>query len=126
MAPTKSRSQRKAAFLQAAEEMYEHLEAWYDAHPAATFEELEQELRQQRRELMGGTLATLIVGRDSGYQASAPPCSKCGQPLAFEGYRPWTVKGLEGDSVLDRAYYTCPACAGEAFSPSGSETGFAG
>jgi hypothetical protein len=126
MAPTKSRSQREAAFLQAAGEMYERLEAWYDAHPAATFEELEQELRQQRRELMGGAVATLIVGRDSGYQPSAPPCHQCGQPLAFEGYRPWTVKGLEGDSVLERAYYVCPACAGEAFSPSGSETGFAG
>ena len=36
MAPTKSRSQRKAAFLQAASEMYECLEAWYDAHPADT------------------------------------------------------------------------------------------
>ena len=126
MAPTKSRSQRKAAFLQAANEMYERLEAWYDAHPAATFEELEQEVRQQRRELMGGALATLIVGRDSGYQPSAPPCRECGQPMTFEAYRPWTVKGLEGDSVLERAYYGCPACAGAAFSPSGSETGFAG
>jgi hypothetical protein len=126
MAPTQSRSQRKAAFLQAAGEMYERLESWYDAHPAATFEEIEQELRPQRRELMGGGLATLIVGRDSGYQPSAPPCPQCGRPMAFEGYRPWTVKGLEGDSVLDRAYYVCPACAGAAFSPSGSETGVAG
>lgn len=126
MAPTKSRSQRKAAFLQAADEMYERLEAWYDAHPAATFEELEQELRPQRRALMGDALATLIVGRDSGYQPSAPPCPQCGQPLTLEGYRPWTVKGLEGDSVLERAYYVCPACAGAAFSPSGSETGLAG
>ena len=41
MAPTQSRSQRKAAFFQAASEMYECLEAWYNAHPAATFEELE-------------------------------------------------------------------------------------
>ena len=125
MAPTQSLSQRKAAFLQAASEMSERLEGWYDAHPAATFEEIEQELRQQRRELMGGALATLIVGRDSGYQASAPPCPQCGQLLAFEGYRPWTVKGLEGDSVLDRAYYVCPACAGQTFPPSGSETGVA-
>src|SRR5512134_928020 len=101
MAPTQSRSQGKAAFLQAASAMYERLEAWYDAHPAATFEELEQEVRQQRRELMGGALATLVVGRDSGYQTGAPPCPQCGQPMAFEGYRPWTVKGLEGDSVLE-------------------------
>ena len=75
MAPTKSRSQRKAAFLQAAGEMYERLEVWYDAHAAATFEEIEQELRQQRRELMGGVLATLIVGRDTlpGPGPAVPP-----------------------------------------------------
>ena len=74
---------------------------------------------------MGGALATLIVGRDSGYQRSAPLCPQCEQALAFEGYRPWTVKGLEGDSVLGRAHYVCPACAGQTFSPSGSETGVA-
>ena len=119
MAPTQSRSQRKAAFLQAADEMYERLEAWYDSHPAATFEELEAAVRPQRRALVGGLLARLIVGRDSGFQPTAPPCRKCQQPMTFEAYRAWTVKGLEGDSVLDRAYYVCPACAGETFSPSG-------
>ena len=125
MAPTKSRSRRKTAFVAAASEMYDRLEAWYDEHPDATFEEIEQELRQRRRELMGDTLALLIVGRDSGQQPNAPPCEQCGQAMTFEGYRSWTVKGLEGDTVLKRAYYVCPACAGEAFSPSGSETGLA-
>lgn len=126
MAPTKSRSQRKAAFEQAARAMYDRMETWYDAHPNASFEELEQELRQERRVLMGETLATLIVGRDSGQRATAPPCEKCRQPLVFEGYRPWTVKGLEGDTVLERAYYVCSACAGETFSPSGSEAAATG
>jgi hypothetical protein len=125
MAPTESRSRRKSAFVEAASEMYDRLEAWYDQHPDATFEELEQELRPRRRELMGDTLALLIVGRDSGQQPNAPPCRRCGQPMTFEGYRSWTVKGLEGDAVLRRAYYLFPACAGEAFSPSGSETGLA-
>ena len=77
MAPTKSRSQRKAAFLQAAGEMCERLEAWYDTHPTATFEAIAAEVRPQRRELLGGLLATLIVGRDSGFQPNAPPCRKC-------------------------------------------------
>ena len=126
MAPTQSRSQRKAVFLQAAGEMYEKLEVWYAAHPAATFAEIDAEVRPQRRELMGGALATLSVGRDSGYPPSAPPCRKCQQAMTFEAYRSWTVKGLEGDSVLERAYYVCPACAGETFSPSGSETGVTG
>ncbi len=70
---------------------------------------------------MGGTLETLIVGRDSGFDVEPPRCPKCGQPMEFEGYHPWTVKGLEGDSKLERAYYTCPACGEQGFSPSGPE-----
>ena len=94
-------------------------EAWYDAHSAATFEEIAAEVRPQRRALLGGLLATLIVGRASGFQPSAPPCRKCQRPMTFEAYRAWTVKGPEGDSILERAYYVCPACAGQTSSPSG-------
>jgi hypothetical protein len=99
--------------------MYERLEEWYDRHPEASFEEIEEELRRERRGLMGETAATLIEGRDRGFRLEAPHCEKCGGSMAFKDYRPWTIKGLEGDTVLDRAYYTCPACSGEGFSPSG-------
>ena len=113
-APTQSRSQRKAAFLQAAEDMYERLEGWYDAHPAATFEELEQELRAAASGTDGGCAGHAHRGARQWLPGQcAGACPQCRQPLAFEGYRPWTVKGLEGDSVLDRAYYVCPACAGQ-------------
>ena len=121
MSRKKSRTQRKAEFMQAAGAMYESMEDWYDAHPNASFEEIEEEMRRQRRELMGGALETLIVGRDSGLAVEPPECPKCGQPMTFEGYHPWTVKGLEGDSKLERAYYTCPACGEQGFSPSGPE-----
>ena len=121
MSRKKSRTQRKAEFMQAAEAMYERMEDWYDAHPDASFEEIEDEMRQQRRELMGGTLETLIAGRDSGFRVEPPTCPQCGQPMVCEGYHAWTVKGLEGDSKLERAYYTCPACAEQGFSPSGPE-----
>jgi predicted RNA-binding Zn-ribbon protein involved in translation (DUF1610 family) len=117
----KSRTQRKAEFLKAAEAMYERMEDWYDAHPDASFEEIEEEMRRQRRGLMGSTLETLIVGRDTGFDVEPPKCPKCGQAMVFEAYRRWTVKGLEGDSRLERAYYTCPACGAQGFSPSGSE-----
>lgn len=125
MSRQKSRTQRKAEFMQAAAAMYERLEDWYDAHPAASFEELEVEVRRERRTLMGQALATLIMGRDTGFAVQPPVCGQCGEPQAFIAYRPWTVKGLEGDSTLERAYYTCPRCAGQGFSPSGSEAGVA-
>ena len=52
----------RAAFERAAGAMYDRWEAWSDAHPDARGEDLEQELRQQRRELMGSTPTLLIVG----------------------------------------------------------------
>jgi hypothetical protein len=120
--PRLSRAQRRAEFLKLAEQHFEALEEWYDAHPDASFEEIEGEARRQRRELMGAALTLVINSRDSGYQLEAPRCPSCGVRMAFEGYRSKQVVGLEGDSQLQRAYYVCPAGHGETLFPPGSET----
>ena len=52
MAGRMSPGQRKAAFLSLAEDAYAELESWYDAHPEASFEQIENVARQKRRELM--------------------------------------------------------------------------
>lgn len=122
MAGRRSRSQRRAEFLEAAGEMFDNLEEWYDQHPDASFGEIEAEARKRRRVLMGEVLQTLVEGGDSGFQLEPPGCPQCDQPMNFEGYRRWTVRGLEGDAVLKRAYYVCPNCCGETFFPSGQET----
>jgi hypothetical protein len=119
MAPTMSHAQRRAAFLECATRMFDALEDWYDAHPDASFGEIEAEARRQRRELMGRALAILINGRDRGFQLEAPPCQKCRQPMEFQRYRGWTIYGLEGDTRLVRAYYVCPKCPGETLFPPG-------
>ena len=121
-----SRAQRRAAFLERAVQMFDVLEDWYDEHPDASFGEIEAEARRQRRELMGQALALLINGRDCGFQLEAPRCQKCSQPMEFEGYRGWTIYGLEGDTRLERAYYVCPDCSGETFFPPEPETAAAG
>jgi DNA-directed RNA polymerase subunit RPC12/RpoP len=117
MAQTQTGAERKAEFMAAAAQMYEQLETWYEAHPDASFGEIEAEARRRRRELMGSALATLINGRDSGYQAQRPTCAACGQAMEFEGYRRWGVSGLEGDTTLRRAYYVCPRCNGQTLFP---------
>ena len=117
-----SRAQRRAAFLEAAADLFAYLDAWYDQHPDATFEELEAQARPQRRSLMGSTLALLINGRDCGMQLAPPPCPHCGAALDFEGYRQRTVVGLEGDTRLERAYYTCPHCEKQTLFPPRRQT----
>jgi len=101
--------------------MYAGLEDWYDQHPAASLGEIEAEARRRRRALMGQALQVLINARDSGYQLTLPVCPTCQQPMEFEGYRPWRVCGLEGDTTLERAYYVCPQCEGQTFFPLGPE-----
>ena len=109
-----------------ASRVYRELEAWRDAHPDATYDEIEQEVRRRRPGLMGTFIELLINGRTTGMQPEAPPCPKCGSETSFEGYRPWRVRGLEGETVLERAYYRCLKCKRQEFFPPGRETGPAG
>jgi hypothetical protein len=121
-----SRAQREQAFMEEARRMFNALEAWYDGHPDATFGEIEQEARSERRTFMGRALATLINGRDTGAQVQPPRCAVCGVEMTFEGYRDWTVYGLEGDTSLERAYYVCPDCDGQGLFPPGPQAEVAG
>jgi hypothetical protein len=115
-----SRAQRREQFLQYALEAFEALEEWYDEHPEATFEEIEQEARRRRRELMGKTIEIVINGRSTGHELEPPRCPQCGEAMEFHEYRGKLVRGLEGNSRLQRAYYICPQGCRETFFPPGS------
>lgn len=117
MSRPQSCARRQAAFLEEAKRMYDQLEEWYDAHPQASFGEIEAEARKRRRELMGKALAQLVNGRDTGTQVELPKCKQCAGEMKFEGYRDWSIHGLEGDSMLERAYYVCPECEGQTLFP---------
>ena len=120
-----SRARRRKAVLQAAEEMVDRLEGWYDAHPEASFGEIEQRARQERRQFMGQVLEIVVNGRDTGFCLQPPRCERCGGEMEFKGYRPWTIYGLEGDTKLERAYYVCPDCEEETLFPPGPQTAVA-
>jgi hypothetical protein len=122
MARRMSRQQRKESFLAAASDAYEELETWYDAHPEATFGEIEEEARKKRRELMGKALGILVNGRDTGYQIEGLQCARCGRWMEYKGERfKRTVYSFEGDVDLERAYYVCPECEEETVFPPGQE-----
>jgi hypothetical protein len=117
-----SRAARQAAFLQQAAVAFEELDRWYDEHPEATFAEIEQKGREKRRELMGKALEIVINGHRTGAEEEPPHCPQCGAEMRLHDYRPKRVRGLEGDSELERAYYVCPQGCGETLFPPGPTT----
>jgi hypothetical protein len=75
----------------------------YHAHPAATFLEMEPELRKHRRVLMGETAELTLRRGDLGASAAAPWCERCGREMKFKGYPEKEVLGLEGEAEIPRA-----------------------
>lgn len=112
-----TRTERKAAFMKQAVEMFDELENWYDQNPEASFEEIEGRARQARRKLMGESLGVMINGRDVGKTEETPRCDGCGQKMVFKDYRRKKVYGLEGETELERAYYVCEVCEKQTFFP---------
>lgn len=105
-----SRSEARQAFMAESEKLWERYNAWYDAHPGATFDEMDAEVGEEGRAHMG-KLVELTLRRDNlGAQAEAPQCERCGREMVFKGYPKKGVHGLKADVELGRAYYVCPAC----------------
>ncbi len=103
-------SAAREAFMKRAEELWDEFNAWYDDHPDATFDEMEEELGLQRRTVLGELLELSLQRRDLGAGPEAPACERCGRPMVFKGYGRKKVHGLEVDAEIPRAYYVCPHC----------------
>jgi hypothetical protein len=104
-----------------ATELWDTANAWYRDHPEATFDEIEEQLGQQRRGFLGELVELLLRQGDLGATAEAPDCRKCGKPMEFKGYPPKTVHGLDVDVKIPRGYFYCPTCQ-VGISPPGSAT----
>jgi len=118
-----TQSEAHAEFLSAAEQLWVTFIAWHDAHPGATFDEMEQELGQQGRVLLGDTLTLALRRGDLGAEPEAPKCEQCGRTMIFKGYPEKSIHGLRADAEVPRAYYVCPHCQAGVFPPgSASET----
>ena len=104
-------------FLRQAEEYWDSFNAWHKEHPEATFDEMEEELGQQRRGFLGDFLALSLRQGDLGATPEAPSCKQCGKPMTFKGYPEKKIQGLEAEATIPRAYYVCPTCGEGLFPP---------
>jgi len=110
------------ALIQRAEEAFDELQAWCEAHSGYRLLELEEQALVIRQRLMGQMMSSLVAQREAGLSAGGVTCAKCGGKLEDRGQQSRTVQGPEGAVELRRRYYYCSSCK-EGFFPSGSSAG---
>lgn len=99
-----------------AAEMEEGLRRWRQAHPQASWDEIETEVQRQLAGLQAELMATL-TGPESE-SAESPACPACGERMRSCGQRTRQVLTRMGRWVsLERAYAVCPACGTGLFPP---------
>jgi hypothetical protein len=112
----KSEGRRQAEFGAAAEGMYVRLRQWRAAHPQASFDEIGEQVRQERQRLMAKLMGELAAQpEESGTEREV--CAGCGEVMAPKGKRGRGVSHLEGDVRLVREYHHCDECQRGLFPP---------
>jgi hypothetical protein len=113
----KSEATRQEEFVEAAEAMYVRLREWRAAHLEASFDEIGNQVRQERQRLMGMLLGELAAQPEEVF--SAPEvCEECGRELAPKGKQERGVSHLEGEVRIEREHHHCDKCQSGLFSPS--------
>jgi ribosomal protein S27AE len=95
------------------------LDAWRQAHPKATWAEIEAAVEAQLGPLRAALLRETAMASDAAQLArDVPACPECGGRLTAAGARRRRLRSEE-DVVLEleRTYARCPACGTGLFPP---------
>lgn len=106
-------------WLADAADRFAALDAWRQAHPTATWAELEAAVEAQLGPLRAAVLGdTALASEAADLSGARPACPACGEALTAAGTRRRQLRG-EGDAALtlERTYARCPACGAGLFPP---------
>lgn len=99
------------------------IKAWRQAHPTATFVEIENEVHRCLMQLEAQVLQDAAQASESREWShisgqAGPVCPTCATPLEARGQHQRTLQGNGGENVeLTRTYGTCPKCGAGLFPP---------
>lgn len=104
-------------------EILTEIKEWRQAHPKATYVEIEDEVHQRMMQLEARVLQDAVqasASREWGKASGLPAalCPRCALPLQARGKHKRTLQGNGGQPVtLNRTYGTCPKCGESLFPP---------
>ena len=105
------------------EEILSGMKEWRQAHPEATFREIEEVVHQRMSRLEALMVQeTALTSEKTDWGSTPgerrPTCPTCGTPLQARGKQKRALQGRGGASVhLTRSYGTCPKCGTGFFPP---------
>jgi hypothetical protein len=100
-------------------ERFATLDAWRQAHPKATWSEIEAAVEAQLGPLRAALLRDTALASDAAHLGGErPTCPACGEDLRPAGTRRRRLRGEQGAAMeLERTYARCPACGTGLFPP---------
>jgi hypothetical protein len=106
-------------WLAEATERFAALDAWRQAHPKATWAEIEAAVDAQLGPLRAQMLGETAMASEAATLAGErPACPACGARLQAAGARRRRLRGdRELPIDLERSYARCPACGTGLFPP---------
>ena len=105
----KSEQRRQEEFVEQARAMYVRLRGWRAANLEASFDEVADQVTQERQKLMAGLLGELAAQPEEE-PGEAEVCEGCGKELTPKGKRERGVGHLEGEVRIAREYHYCDEC----------------
>jgi NADH pyrophosphatase NudC (nudix superfamily) len=120
-----SKKDREMDWKSISEEALSGVKEWREAHPKATFQEIEQavdeRLNRLRARMLQDVAQSSAASDWSGVSGeSSPVCPNCGGPLRKRGKHSRQLQSSRGSSIhLERQFASCLDC-GYSFFPPGS------
>jgi DNA-directed RNA polymerase subunit RPC12/RpoP len=105
--------------LTEAADRFAALDAWRQAHPRATWDEIEAAVEDQLGPLQAQVLGDTVLASDAtDLDQARSRCPDCGSRLVRAGPQRRTLRS-EGDRpiTLERTYARCPQCGTGLFPP---------
>lgn len=96
-------------------DLRQRMTAWRQAHPRATFADMEVEATRQVAALRAELIAVALAASEP---ETAPACPTCSRPMVRVGARTRTVTTSGAEPVtVSGGRYRCSACGAELFPP---------
>lgn len=106
-------------WLADAADRFAALDAWRQAHPTATWLEIEAAVEAQLGPLRAAMLGDTAMASDAtDLRGARPLCPDCGARLTSAGPRRRRLRGEQDVALaLERTYARCPQCGSGLFPP---------